>query len=66
MNDLDEILKKATEWVNSGNGRAIVISAFNYKDDEVTGRPNPDNTIFIKGQKSDINTALSHLVKTFK
>lgn len=37
MNDLDEILKKATEWVNSGNGRAIVISAFNYKDDEVTG-----------------------------
>lgn len=52
MNDLDEILKKATEWVNSGNGRAIVISAFNYKDDEVTGRPNQTIQYSSKGKRA--------------
>ena len=66
MEELDEIIKKASEWVQKQTGRAIVISAYNYKEDEVTGRVNPDNSVFVKGQKADINAALSHLQKTFR
>ncbi|MBQ2365023.1 MAG: hypothetical protein II288_05595 [Alistipes sp.] len=67
MKHLLEVLTEVENWVAQREGRAIIISAVDGNEiDRVTGKPNPDNFLYVKGRKADINAALSHLVKSFK
>lgn len=55
------------DWVAQRDGRAIIISAVDSNDvDPITGKPNPDNFLYVKGRKADVNAASQHLVKSFK
>lgn len=67
MKNLLDVLTKVEDWVAQREGRAIIISAVDSNDvDPVTGKPNPDNFLYVKGRKADVNAASQHLVKSFK
>lgn len=67
MKKLLESLSFVEEWVNEIPTRAVVISVVDCNEiDPRTGKPNPDNFVYIKGKKADVNAAISHLVKSFK
>lgn len=67
MKALLDVLTKVEDWVAQREGRAIIISAVDSNDvDPVTGKPNPDNFLYVKGRKADVNAASQHLVKSFK
>lgn len=67
MKNLLDVLTKVEDWVAQREGRAIIISAVDSNDvDPVTGKPNPDNFLYVKGRKADVNAASQHLVKFFK
>lgn len=67
MNTLLEVLTQVEDWVAQREGRAIIISAVDSNDiDPITGKPNPDNFLYVKGRKADVNAASQHLVKSFK
>lgn len=67
MKHLLEVLTEVEDWVAQRDGRAIIISAVDSNDiDPITKKPNPDNFLYVKGRKADVNAALSHLVKSFK
>lgn len=67
MKDLLKALPFIEDWVNAVDGRAVIISAVGENIiDPVTMKPNPDNFLYVKGKKADINAGLAHLVKTFK
>lgn len=67
MKDLLKALPIIEDWVNAVDGRAVIISAVGANMiDPITKKPNPDNFLYVKGKKADINAGLAHLVKTFK
>jgi hypothetical protein len=67
MKDLLKALPIIEDWVNAVDGRAVIISAVGENIiDPVTMKPNPDNFLYVKGKKADLNAAAQHLVKTFK
>lgn len=67
MKDLLKVLPIIEDWVNAVDGRAVIISAVGGNIiDPLTKKPNPDNFLYVKGKKADLNAAAQHLVKTFK
>jgi hypothetical protein len=67
MKDLLKALPIIEDWVNAVDGRAVIISAVGENIiDPVTMKPNPDNFLYVKGKKADVNAGIAHLVKTFK
>lgn len=67
MKNLLNTLSVVEDWVNAVPGRAVVISAVDCNEiDPSTGKPNPDNFVYIKGKKADVNATLAHLVKSFR
>lgn len=67
MKDLLKALPIIEDWINAVDGRAVVISAVGANDvDPITMKPNPDNFLYVKGKKADVNASLAHLVTTFK
>jgi hypothetical protein len=59
MKYLLEALPHMEDWVTQRDGRAIIISAVDSNEiDPVTKKPNPDNFLYIKGRKADVNAAL--------
>ena len=67
MKDLLKALPIIEDWVNAVDGRAVIISAVGVNEiDPTTMKPNPDNFLYVKGRKADVNAGLAHLVSTFK
>lgn len=67
MKDLLKALPIIEDWVNAVDGRAVIISAVgSISFAPTTLKPNPDNFLYIKGKKADVNAGLAHLVQTFK
>lgn len=67
MKDLLKALPIIEDWVNAVDGRAVIISAVGTNEiDPTTMKPNPDNFLYVKGRKADVNAGLAHLVSTFK
>ena len=67
MKNLLKALPIIEDWVNAVDGRAVIISVVGSNDiDPTTKKPNPDNFLYVKGKKADVNAGLAHLVKTFK
>lgn len=67
MKDLLKALPIIEDWVNAVEGRAVIISAVGENMiDPLTKKPNPDNFLYVKGKKADVNVGLAHLVKIFK
>ena len=67
MNNLLKHLGFVEEWVTEKPTRAVVISVVDCNDIDLrTGKPDPDNFVYIKGKKADVNAALAHLVKQLR